>query len=166
LARRKAGLQRRGTKVAKRKLRKLSSKQARFQRQENHRISKAVVLEAQRSGRAIGLEDIKIVRNRVKASRSHRAKLGNWSFGQFRQFVEYKTRRAGIPVLFVNPTNTSRTCPECGLISKANRPNQATFSCVRCGYQGHADEIAAQNIRSRAEAELVTRPYVLGPPLG
>jgi IS605 OrfB family transposase len=54
------------------------------------------VLEAQRSGRAIGLEDIKIVRDRVKASRSHRAKLGNWSLGQFRQFVEYK--KLDVPV--------------------------------------------------------------------
>jgi len=158
LSRRRAGLQRRGTKAAKRRLYKLSKKQQRFQKHENHCISKTIVVEAQRSGRGIGLEELKHIRSRVKARRQHRARLSNWSFGQLRQFVAYKAQRAGIPVVFVNPRYTSKGCPECGTIDAKNRPSQAVFSCVSCGHEGHADQIAARNIRSRAEAALVTRP--------
>ena len=46
----------------------------------------------------------------------------------------------------VNPANTSRTCHECGHISKSNRESQAVFSCQRCGHTAHADINAARNI--------------------
>jgi hypothetical protein len=55
-----------------------SGKQRRFLRHENHCISKAIVLEAQHSGRGVGLEELKDVHERVKASRPQRAR--NWSF--------------------------------------------------------------------------------------
>lgn len=61
-ARRRAGLRRRGTKAAKRQLRKLAGTQQRFQRHENHCISTAIVLEAQRCGRGIGREALKGIR--------------------------------------------------------------------------------------------------------
>ena len=35
----------------------------------------------------------------------------SWSFHQIRSFIEYKAREAGIPVIIVNPRNTSRECP-------------------------------------------------------
>jgi IS605 OrfB family transposase len=154
LHRRRAGLQKRGTKAAKRRLCKLSKKQARFQKHENHCISRALVETAQRTGRAIGLEDLKHIRRRVTARRGQRARLSNWAFAQLRQFIEYKARRAGVPVLFVDPRYTSKGCPCCGIIDDKNRRTQATFSCVSCGHEGHADHIAARNIRSRAEAAL------------
>lgn len=154
ISRRRAGLQRRGTKAAKRRLRKLSGKQERFQKHQNHCISKAIVLEAQRSGRGIGLEDLKHIRARVKARRKHRARLSNWSFGQLQVFVAYKAQRAGVPVFFVDPRNTSKGCSQCGHVDKKNRQDQATFQCVSCGHSENADINAARNIRFRAEAEL------------
>ena len=57
LVRRRAGLQRRASKAAKRRLRKLTARQRKFQTHCNRVISKAFVGIAQRSGRAIGLED-------------------------------------------------------------------------------------------------------------
>jgi putative transposase len=159
LAKRKAGLQARGTKAAKRRLRKLSGKQRRFQAHTNHRISKAIVTEAQRSCRAIALEDLKGVRSRIKARRPQRARFHNWTFGQLRDFIAYKAKLAGVPVFYVDPRHTSRACPQCGTIDAKNRPNQSTFSCVSCGHAGPADHVAARNIRARAE--LVTRPQVL-----
>lgn len=154
LANRRKGLQRCGSKAAKRRLRKLSGKQKRFQKHENHCISKALVMEAQRSGRGIGLEDLKHIRIRVKARRQHRARLGNWSFGQLQSFVAYKAKLAGVPILFVDPRHTSQGCSACGHIDKKNRPDQATFSCVGCSHTEPADLNAARNIRLRAEAEL------------
>jgi IS605 OrfB family transposase len=154
LSNRRKGLQRCGSKAAKRRLRILSGKQRRFQTHTNHCISKAIVVEAQRSGRGIGLEDLKHIRTRVKARRSHRARLGNWSFWQLQAFVAYKAKRAGIPVLLVDPRHTSQGCSSCGTIDKKNRPDQATFFCVSCGHAEVADINAARNIKSRAEAAL------------
>lgn len=153
-SRRRAGLQRRGTKAAKRRLRKLSGQQRRFQTHTNHVISKALVEAAQRSGRAIGLEDLTHIRKRVKARRKQRGRLHNWAFGQLRQLVAYKAQRAGVPVLFVDPAYTSKGCSECGTIDDKNRPNQATFSCIGCGHTSHADLNAARNIRLRARADV------------
>jgi IS605 OrfB family transposase len=150
LAKRKASLQRKGTKAAKRRLKKMAGKQARFQKHTNHCISKALVSEAQRLHAAIALEDLKGIRSRVKARRKQRARLHNWAFSQLRIFVGYKAKLAGIPVVFVDPRYTSKGCRMCGTIDDKNRPNQATFSCVACGHTEQADQHAARNIRARA----------------
>ena len=156
-AKRRSGLQRRGTKAAKRRLRKLSGKQARFQAHTNHCISKAIVLDAERTGRGIAVEELTGIRDQVTGRRKQRARLGNWSFRQLRAFLEYKAKRSGVPVIAVDPRNTSKGCSACGCIDAKNRPNQATFSCVSCGFTMPADLNAAQNIRSRASAIVTKR---------
>ena len=90
----------------------------------------AIGLAARRSGRGIGLGDLKGIRERVKASRPQRARLGHCSFGQLQTFVAYKARRAGIPVLFVAPKSTPKGRPACAAINDKNRANQATFSSL------------------------------------
>jgi IS605 OrfB family transposase len=152
--RRRRGLQKCGTKAAKRKLKEIAGKQARFQKHTNHVISKAIVIEAQRSSRGIGLENMKHIRSRVKARRRNRNRLGNWSFGQLQEFIGYKAGLAGIPVISINPAYTSQGCSCCGLIDKRNRPDQATFSCVSCSHAEPADQNAAKNIKLLAEARL------------
>ena len=149
-AHRRRNLQRKGTHRARRKPRRIKGKQRRYQKQINHEISKRIVQQAQRTARAIALEDLKGIRTRVTARRRQRASLANWSFGQLQSLIGYKARLAGVPVVFVDPRNTSRTCPACGTIDQANRPKQSTFSCVSCGLVGAADHIAALNISTRA----------------
>lgn len=145
-ARRRAGLQARGTKAAKRRLKKLSGKEARFRKHVNHCISKEIVASAERSRFAIAVEDLTHIRKRVKARKAQRNRLHSWSFAQLRQFVTYKAKLAGIPTAAIDPRNTSRTCPECGVIDKANRRTQAVFSCQHCGHTEPADFVAARNI--------------------
>jgi IS605 OrfB family transposase len=67
-----------------------------------------------------------------------------------KQFIAYKARRAGVPVVYVDPAYTSRTCAECGHIDKANRVSQAWFACRSCGVVAHADWNGSRNIRARA----------------
>jgi len=143
-------LQVKGSRSAKRKLKKLAGKERRFANNVNHLISKQLVAKAKDTNRAIALEDLEGIRSRVTVRRSQRATLHNWAFYQLRTFITYKAKRYGVPVILVDPRNTSRTCPSCGYIDKANRPNQATFSCVVCGFAGLADHIAAINIGRRA----------------
>jgi putative transposase len=152
-------LQKKGTLPAKRRLRKLAGQERRFARDVNHTISKRLVEQAERTKRAIAIEDLKGIRTRVRARRSQRAQLHSWSFHQLRVFITYKAQRAGIPVVLVDPQNTSRRCPACGHTDKANRPKQSTFHCVSCGCAGHADMIAAENIRVLGRAA-VMQPYV------
>ncbi|MGZ3302203.1 MAG: zinc ribbon domain-containing protein [Isosphaeraceae bacterium] len=93
------------------------------------------------------------MRDRVSArSGEQRNRLSGWAFFQLRSFIEYKAKLAGVPVIAVDPRNTSRTCPECGHNEKANRKSQSEFECRACGHRSHADLVAARNIGSRARA--------------
>lgn len=144
--------QRRGTKSAKRRLRKMAGRQQRYQRAVNHQISKRVVAKAKALGVGIALEDLSGLRGRTEqtANKSLRRRLGNWGFFQLRQFVEYKALRAGVPVVLVDPAYTSQTCSSCGHCERANRRSQSVFCCKHCGHSMNADENAARNIRARA----------------
>ena len=64
---RREGLQRHGTRSARRRLKVLKGTQARFQSNTNHIISKRLVETAQRSAAGIALEDLTGIRGRVKA---------------------------------------------------------------------------------------------------
>jgi IS605 OrfB family transposase len=147
-------LQRKGTKGAKKKLRRMAGKEARIRRHENHRISKAVVENAKGTARGIALEDLKGIRERITARGSDpRNRLSGWSFGQLYAFLAYKSERAGVPVVTVDPRNTSRTCAACGHCAKSNRMGRSEFVCQACGHRAHADRNAALNIASRAQAK-------------
>lgn len=139
-------LQAKGTKSAKRVLRRLSGRETRFMTNVNHTISKQLVQKAQCTGRALALEDLSGIRNRVKARRTQRRRLHSWAFHQLGGFVQYKAALAGVPVVFVNPAYTSQTCSSCGHVSRTNRPSQDTFLCVQCSFSANADVNAAVNI--------------------
>lgn len=154
-------LQAKQTRSAKRRLRSLSGKEERFAKDVNHQVSKQIVDEAKRTGRGVAVEDLTGIRDRVTVRTSQRDNLHSWSFFQLRAFLEYKAKRAGVPMVAVDPRNTSRTCPVCGNIDKANRKTQDSFLCVNCGHAGLADHIAAINIGGRA---LVIAPDVATSP--
>jgi len=148
---RRRALQRVNTKSAKRGLKKLARRQARFQRDTNHRISKRLVGTAKCTGRGIALEDLKDIRDRVKVrDADQRARRRNWGFAQLGQFVCYKAQRAGVAVVFVDPASTSQRCSHCGHTERANRRRQAHFCCVVCQFASPADDNAAINIQRAA----------------
>ena len=139
-------LQKKGTKSAKRVAKRLSGKERRFAAQENHRISKQIVKKAKDTNRAIALENLKGIRQRVRLRKPQRVNLHSWSFHQLGQFILYKAILAGVPVVFVDPRNTSRKCSKCGCVDKRSRKSQSNFSCTSCGYTLNADYNAAKNI--------------------
>ncbi|WP_346047977.1 transposase [Actinomadura chokoriensis] len=145
-------LQRKGSKSAKRLLRHLSGREARFAADTNHRISKSIVTEAQRTARGIALEDLGGIRARVRLRKPQRVTLHSWSFAQLGAFIAYKAKRAGVPVVFVDARHTSQGCSACGHTNKRNRPDQASFHCMSCGFAEHADVNAARNIAARGAA--------------
>jgi len=145
-------LQTKGTKSAKRLMRKRSGREKRFARDINHCLSKAIVQTAKGTRRAVALEDLKHIRERAgkTVSKRQRRVLHSWAFFQLRAFIAYKAALAGVPVVYVNPASTSQTCSRCGHWEKANRQSQARFLCRSCGFSAHADLNAACNIAHRA----------------
>jgi IS605 OrfB family transposase len=124
-------LQQCGKKGAKRRLVKISRKQSRFVLHTNHVVSKQLVKTALEAGKALALENLKGIRDRANGyAASMRWLMGNWAFDQLKQFIVYKAAEVGLPVIFVDPRNTSRTCPECGYCDQANRKSQAHFLLV------------------------------------
>jgi putative transposase len=162
-AQRRKELQRLRSRAARRKLRQMAGKQARFQSNTNHTISKRVVETAQRSCAAIGLEDLSGIVRRLKANKPQRERLGYWEFCQLRQYIGYKARLAGLPVIVVDPRYTSQECPRCSKVDRRNRPTQDRFSCIRCAYEAPADLVGAMNVQFRAHvnAPMVAQPHQL-----
>lgn len=141
-------LQAKGTKSAKRLLKKRSRKESRFVRDTNHKISHRIVTEAQRTGTGIAIEDLGGIRQRARLRKPQRVTLHSWAFAQLGEMLTYKAALAGIAFVKVDPAYTSQRCsqPQCGHIDKQNRRNQAEFVCRRCGTVSHADHNAARNI--------------------
>lgn len=145
--------QRRPRKNARKAMRRIGNREARFRRHQNHVISKSLVLHAKDTGRGIALENLTHIRSRTRFRKKQRAKMGGWAFAQLRGFIEYKGNLYGVPVVAVDPRNTSRTCPKCGHCEKANRKSQSEFQCRRCGHTANADINAAINLAARAASK-------------
>jgi IS605 OrfB family transposase len=148
----RAKLQKKRTKSAARRLKSRRRREARYATQRNHIIAKKLVHTAERTSRGIGLEDLSGIRQRVTARKDQRARLHSWAFAQLGAFVEYKARRAGVPVVHVDPRNTSRQCSACRHTHRTNRVTQARFVCKSCGTVLHADHNGSRNIAHRADA--------------
>lgn len=85
--------------------------------------------------------------------------LKNWSYYDLQQKIEYKAKEQGMKVVYIRPEYTSQRCSACGYISKENRPDQATFLCVKCGFKENADYNASQNISIRDIDKIIDSEY-------
>jgi IS605 OrfB family transposase len=158
-------LQDKGTKSARRLLARRRKKEARHAANVNHHIAKTIVTEAVRTARGIAVEELTGIRARVRLRKPQRVTLSSWSFHQLGSFLAYKARRAGVPLVQVDPRYTSQTCHGCGHRDKRNRPDQETFLCRSCGVVAHADHNAALNIARRGVEGwgAVNRPHAASP---
>jgi IS605 OrfB family transposase len=155
----KAELQSKGTRSAKRKLKKISGRERRFVMDMNHCLSKELV---KKPHGVIAMENLTNIKKQNKG-RKFNHKLGNWSFHQLQTFIEYKAENVGKIVLYVKPQYTSQTCSRCGHKDKNNRKDRL-FKCKGCGFELDADLNAARNIatfsRSGCSRVSVNHPNV------
>ena len=167
----KRKLQAKGTRSAKRHLKKLSGKQFRRRKDHDHVLSKRIV-ESTPEGATIVLENLKHIREtssmgRGKAGskkRENKRRLHSWSFAQLFSFVQYKAERKGIQVVKVDPRHTSQTCSRCHFQHRSNRRSQSLFKCRECGYTLHADLNASYNIRDKSCLAQDGTSVLSGPP--
>jgi putative transposase len=156
--------QRNGSESAKQLLRKVSGRERRRMRHVNHVVSRQIVSEAEGIGaRAIAMEDLTGILDRINAGKRVQARLHRWAFRQLQEFVAYKAAGSGIATVFVNPAYSSKACYECGQIGLRVKHS---FIC-NCGRRAHSDVNAASNLARLGERALspravVNRPDVAG----
>ncbi len=157
----RAKLQSKGTKSAKKLLRKISKREQQFVSWVNHNISKEIVVMP---FDIFAIEDLTSIRvqSRTKDVKFTR-KLNNWAFYELEQFLRYKAEALGKSVVTIDPRYTSQKCSVCGHIYKGNRKGHS-FKCVKCGFNLNADLNAARNIAIlgiSGDSRLpVTQPYI------
>ena len=155
----KRQLQRKGSKSAKRHLRKVRGKQARFRRNCDHVLSSQIVQSAS-PGATIVLENLTDIRKRSKIRKQTKTsrRVHSWSFAQLKSFIAYKAEERGCTVAGVDPRHTSQTCSCCGHVARNNRRSRGRFVCRVCGFELHADLNAARNIAAKYHASGGTSP--------
>jgi IS605 OrfB family transposase len=140
--RRVAKLQAKGTRAAKRRLRRASGAWKRFMTWINHTVSKRI-LNGLSEGDVLVLEDLTDIRKTAKYNRwVHR-----WAFRELQSFLEYKAIRKGIRVVYVRPHYTSKECNRCH--SRSTKRTRGFFECRVCGHTLNADLNGARNIALR-----------------
>ncbi|WP_286846560.1 RNA-guided endonuclease InsQ/TnpB family protein [Proteiniphilum sp. UBA5463] len=146
----RSSIQRKGTRSSKRLLKRLKGKERTTATIINHTISKSIVQSAKMQGKGISVEDLTNIRFTSKRrNKKFRVKLGRWSFGQLRSFIDYKARLNGVKFVVVEPAYTSQTCSVCHSIG--TRKNKS-FTCTNCGNDMDADFNAAKNIATLGAA--------------
>lgn len=119
----------------------IEDKIARFRDTTNHKYSRTLIEYAKKNNCGIiQMEDLKGI-----TSSANRF-LKNWSYYDLQTKIEYKAKEVGIKVVYIAPRYTSRRCSKCGYIDSENRPTQAKFTCLKCGFEANADYNASQNI--------------------
>lgn len=129
-------------------VKRINDKEQRIMRDIDHKVSCSIVETAMAHNvKVIKLEQLQNIRSATRTSRKNNHSLHNWSFYRLAQFIEYKAKRAGIFVEYVNPAYTSQRCPVCGNVHHANDRH---YEC-ECGFRIHRDILGAMNICGSTE---------------
>ena len=145
----RSDLQAKGTKSAKRRLKKIGQRENRWMTDVNHQVSKTLV-NLYGKNTLFVLEDLTDVTFETTNHRKkeNRYEHNSWAFYQLEQFLTYKAKLNNSKVIKVEAQYTSQRCVKCGRINKDNRNHGLhLYKCDRCGYSTNDDRIAAMNIQ-------------------
>lgn len=98
----------------------------------------------------IGVENLKNLKRGKKKNRSKefRKAVAPWTYRQVLERIEQIAQENRVRLVEVDPRNTSRTCPRCGLVAAENRMGER-FECRKCHYSADADYVGALNVLAR-----------------
>ncbi|MFT9193515.1 MAG: transposase [Schleiferilactobacillus harbinensis] len=143
----RARLQAKGTKSAKRVLKRINQRENRWMSNENHRLAKTLV-DHYGPNTLFVLEDLTGVRFVTEqVARDQRYEQVSWPFYQLEQFMIYKAAAVSSQVLKVASDYTSQRCPHCGTINKQQRDREHHQYRCACGFLANDDQSAAMNIK-------------------
>ena len=115
-----------------------------------HRLTTTIARELASLNYGIILENLNGIKERARkgrATRRFRRRLSKWDARTFQFMLAYKAKWSGLPVRFVNPAYSSKTCPVCSAPLRAYRGR--LMRCEGCGLVIDRDEAAALNLRMR-----------------
>ena len=92
-----------------------------------HQVADSVLKFAKERRSAVILEDLKGIR--PKWNRELNRRISLWPRRKLHQIIEYKAQWRGIPVVKVDPRNSSRTCPICGRIQYSRMGTKFVCDC-------------------------------------
>ena len=116
------------------------------------KFAKYIVFKAKRSRSAVALEDLeKLWSNASRKSSSLADKLSRFAYHKLQRAIITKAIEYNVPIIFVNPRNTSTTCPRCGAKLVYNH---RLAICRKCRFIADRDTIGAINIYTRAHRRM------------
>ena len=119
------------------------------------KFAKYIVLKARRTRSAIVLEDLdKLWFNASRKSSSLADKLSRFAYRKLELAIISKAREYNVPIIFIDPRNTSTMCPRCG--SKLSH-NYRLAICRKCGLMADRDTVGAMNIYLKALNHIAPR---------
>lgn len=90
--------------------------------------------------------DVRDIRDDLDYGKKCNQKLHQWTCGESRQMIEYKSERLGMVCKLQEESYTSQTCPACG---HRHKPKGRVFKCPSCNLTCHRDVVGGSNIRSK-----------------
>src|SRR6266852_5765518 len=120
-----------------------------------HRVATLIVEKARANNEAIVLERLKGIRYAHQKGNGERTatrrRIALWPFRQLQSYVDYKARWAGVPIEYVSPSYTSKTCNVCGYINHKLKLTERSWLCPRGGAKLDRDPNSAINIERRGK---------------
>ena len=117
------------------------------------KVSHKIVALAKQHLYAVAREDLtNLVESLRKLPKEHRVSLLILSYRMLEHWIDWQCEKNGVPLIIVDPKNTSSTCPVCS--SKLIENGYRRLRCSRCGFEADRDTVAVLNIEKRALAQV------------
>jgi len=141
-----------GSRPARRIFKRLSNKERTLKKEIRWKLATLIVREAAKRQAAIvlerlGKEPAKNMMERIKDPQL-RYRIFQAAFKGMQRAIEEKAREYGVPVIYVDPKNTSKVCPIHGAEIVYGRNRHGV--CSRGGETWHRDVVACYNLLLRA----------------
>ncbi|MEM0219333.1 MAG: transposase [Thermoproteota archaeon] len=136
--------------TSKRLLEKYSKREKNRAKDFMHKLTTQIAMELKEKNCGAILENLKGIKRRIlNDSKDMNRKLSKWNARTFQFMLEYKLLWNGLSVKYVNPKNSSKTCPLCSgsMASYEGR----IMKCEKCGLAMDRDIVAVLNLQMRGE---------------
>ncbi|MEM0259542.1 MAG: transposase [Thermoproteota archaeon] len=136
--------------TSKRLLEKYSKREENRAKDFTHKLTTSIAEELKEKNCGAIMERLKSVKYKIlNHSKKMNRKLSKWNARTFQFMLEYKLLWDGLPVKYVNPANSSKTCPLCSgsMASYEGR----LMKCEKCGLAMDRDVVAVLNLQMRGE---------------
>ncbi|MEQ9713897.1 MAG: transposase [Candidatus Asgardarchaeum sp.] len=133
-------------KTAERLIQKYSKREKNRANDFMHKLTTMTTRELRRFASGAILENLRNIKGRIlNGSRVLNRKLSKWNARRFQFMLEYKLRWFGLPVKYVNPKNSSKTCPLCS--GRMAAYEGRLIRCKKCHLILDRDVVAVLNLQ-------------------